>query len=285
MGLSARAMWEVVERVHSAPVYLAPEPRAAAVEAGCKGFWMGYFATRAAPMGPVVPEVAESVFFYFAPRRVRRALPDAWARCTPEALLEARYRGVDAALRRLLGDEVLASAEVAEAADLARGAALAGVAMGKPLYAGWAALDWPEPAHLRLWHASTLLREHRSGAHLVALAAAGLDGCEAVVSHVAVDGAPRDWVQGEAAWAPDEQAAAEARLRARGWLDEQGRATAAGWAGRAEVERLTDALDEAPWAALGEGGSARLAELLRPVVARFEPDDQLDWEHHYGPNR
>lgn len=277
-------MWEVVERVHSAPVYLAPETRQAAARAGAKGFWMGYFATRAAPMGPVGPEVVEAIFFYFAPARVRRAIPDAWHLSSPSALLEARYQGVDAALRRLLGDELVASPQLAEAADLAQEAASRGVAMGKPLYAGWSALPWPEPTHLRLWHAATLLREHRSGAHLVALAASGLDGCEAVVSHVAVDGAPREWIQGESGWSPEEHAAAEQRLQQRGWLDSSGRITAAGRSGRLAVEQLTDELDGAGWATLGAQRCQRLITLLEPVVARFEPDDQLDWQQLYGPN-
>jgi len=280
----ARSMWEVVERVHSAPVYLAPETREAAARAGVKGFWMGYFATRAAPMGSVGPEVVEAIFFYFAPARVRRAIPDAWHLSSPAALLEARYQGVDAALRRLLGEELLATPQLAEAADLAQEAARRGVAMGKPLYAGWSALPWPEPAHLRLWHAATLLREHRSGAHLVALAAAGLDGCESVVSHVAVDGAPREWIQGESGWSPEEQAVAEDRLRQRGWLDGAGRITASGRAGRLAVEQLTDELDGVGWAALGAEGCQRLTTLLEPVIARFEPDDQLDWQQIYGPN-
>ena len=32
---------------------------------------------------------------------------------------------------------------------------------GRPLYAGHAALDWPDAPHLVMWHALSLLREHR----------------------------------------------------------------------------------------------------------------------------
>lgn len=278
----ARQMWDVVERFHGGPVYLEPEPREAAAAAGCKGFWMGYFATRAAPMGPVGPALVESVFFYFAPARVRRAIPDAWRFSSPEAVLEARYRGVDAALRRLVGEASVD--QLAEAAALARRAAEAGQTLGRPLYAGWAALAWPEQPHLQLWHACTLLREHRSGGHLAALTLAGLDGCESIVSHVAVDGAPREWIQGEAGWTPEEQAAAEARLRARGLVDHHGRATDAGRELRAAVEARTDEADLHTWSALGVDGCARLAELMAPLNACFRPDDQLDWESIYGPN-
>jgi hypothetical protein len=278
----ARHMWELVERYHAA-FYLAPEPRDTAKEAGLKGFWMTYFASRAAPMGPVQPEVVDATFFYFSPSRVRRALPDAWRFATPEAVLAARYEGVDRVLRRLYGDAVTSPA-LAEAAALAREAVSAGSTVGRPLFASWAGLAWPEPAHLALWHAATVLREHRSGGHAMALACAGLDGCESVVSHVAVDGAPRDWITGEAGWTPQEAAAAADRLRQRGWVDPTGRATERGRAGRLEVERLTDELDAGPWAHLGASGIARLEQLLEPIVAALPPDDQLDWESHYGPN-
>ncbi|MGF1595480.1 MAG: hypothetical protein ACFCVK_00875 [Acidimicrobiales bacterium] len=281
---STRRLWEAVERFHSGPVYLEPECREAAAEAGARGFWMGYFATRAAPLGAVGPAAVGAIFFYFAPARVARALPDAWDFTTPQALIDARYRGVETALRRLLGDRFDDGA-TAEAAALARRAAIAGSTVARPLYAGWSAMPWPQEPAVALWHAATLLREHRSGGHAVALAAAGLDGCESVVSHVAVDEAPHEWIEGEAGWTADEAAAARHRLRDRGWLDGTGRATAAGRAGRAEVEGLTDRLDAAPWLALTGAERERLLELLGPLDACFRPDDQLDWQELYGPNR
>jgi hypothetical protein len=278
----ARQMWELAERLH-ASFYLAPEPRETAAEAGLKGFWMTYFASRAAPMGAVRPEVVTSTFFYFAPRRVERAIPDAWALCPPERVLEARYRGVDRVLRRLYGDAV-GDPRFAAAAALTRRALEGGSTLGRPLFASWAALPWPDEPHLALWHGCTLLREHRSGAHVVALATAGLDGCESVVSHVAADQAPHEWIEGEAGWTADEAAAARDRLAARGWLDDAGAITAAGAAGRAEVEALTDRLDDGPWVRLGEDARAELVGLLEGLVAVLPPDDQLDWREVYGPN-
>lgn len=276
-------MWELTERLHAC-FYLAPEPREAATEAGLRGFWMTYFASRAAPMGPVGPETVIATFFYFSPARVRRAIPDAWSLATPEAILAARYRGVDAVLRRLLGDEIAADPAVAEAAELLREAVAGCSPMGRPLFAGWAGLAWPDEPHLALWHGCTVLREFRSGGHLVALTAAELDGCETVVSHVAVDEAPRDWIGGEAGWTNEEAAAARDRLRQRGWLHGDGRATEAGRAGRARIEALTDQLDRAPWTTLGDIRTGRVVDLLAPLVARLPPDDQLDWQAHYGPN-
>ena len=51
---TARSMWTLFEPIH-AVTYFAPEARAALEEAGLRGFWRGYFAGRAAPLGPAGP--------------------------------------------------------------------------------------------------------------------------------------------------------------------------------------------------------------------------------------
>ena len=48
-------------------------------------------------------------------------------------------------------------------------------APGRPLYAGHAALPWPTDELLALWHAASLLREHRGDGHVATLLQAGLD--------------------------------------------------------------------------------------------------------------
>ena len=67
---------------------------------------------------------------------------------------------IDAQGRLFLGEarSVLARAE---AAELAREATTACTPQGRALYAGHAALPWPDAPHLVLWHAITLLREYR----------------------------------------------------------------------------------------------------------------------------
>ena len=275
-------MWECVERYHQL-CYWAPEVREAGAAAGLKGFWMNYFATRVAPLGPVPASVVESLFFYYAPARVRRAIPDAWTFSTPAQVLAARYEGMDAALRRELG-ELTGSDAVHRSAETVRAACEAADPVGRTLFAGWASLDWPDEPHLALWHGCTLLREHRSGCHLIALAAAGLDGCESVVSQVAVDEAPREWIQEEAGWSEAEAAAAYERLRSCGWVDADGQATDAGLAGRAEVEAVTDRLDGAHWSAVGDDAADALLADMAPINAALPKDDQLDWRDLYPPN-
>ena len=259
----ARRMWHVLEPYH-AMIYFAPEARAAYASAGLKGYWMGYFASRAAALGPASADVVAAVFYNFHPRMVARAIPDAWHFSSPEAVLDARYASADSALRRLLG-AVVSSAEVAEAAALAR-TALAGCEVaGRPLFAAHLARPWPEVPHQALWHAATLLREYRGDGHVAALLAEGLDGCEAHVSLVGTGAVPREAIQPHRGWSDEEWEAAAARLRERGWLDAHGVLTERGAAVRASVEQRTNRLAEPAWRQLGSAGCARLHALVWPL--------------------
>jgi len=264
MTSAARRLWPAYETYH-AHIYFVPEAAEAYRALGLKGGWMGYFASRAAALGPASPGLVTAVFFNFHPAMVARALPDAWALASPDDVLDARLRTADAALRRLL-PQYVGSAGEAEAAALAREAAEAPALAGRPLYGALRSLPWPDEPHLGLWHACTLLREHRGDGHVAALTAAGLDGVEAHVTIAAAGNIPRETLQANRKWSDDDWAAAEARLRARGWLDAAGGLTDAGRAGRAEVEARTDALAEEPWRALGAERTERLLALLAPMA-------------------
>jgi len=95
----ARRFFDRFEPVH-AVTYFAPESRAALDGLGYRGFWMGYFAARSAPLGIVPREVVAAIFYNFAPERVAKALPAAWEIAGPEAALRARQDSAVAALRR-----------------------------------------------------------------------------------------------------------------------------------------------------------------------------------------
>jgi len=260
----ARQMWRVLEPYH-AVTYFSEDSRRAFSDVGLRGFWMGYFAGRAAPMGAVGPGAVTATFFGFRHSMVARALPDAWTFASVSDVLTARIRGVDRALRGLLGDAVHDPA-LAEAAGLARAAAEAGERAGRPIYAGNADLPWPAEAHLMLWQAATMLREHRGDGHVVALTAAGVDGCESHVSLVAAGALSRQVLQPNRGWTDDEWEAATARLWDRGWLGEDGLVSEDGLAARHEIERHTDELALGPWQALGDARTERLAELVTPAV-------------------
>ena len=262
----ARRLWRAVEPVH-AVTYFAPESQQASTALGTRGFWMSYFALRAAPLGPAPAELVTALFYNFNPGLVRRAIPGVWSLASPERFLAVRLESVDAALHRLLGAEVLESAPVAEAAEIARAAALAAPTAGRALAAANAALEWPDPPHLVLWQAQTVLREHRGDGHVAALLTAGLDPVEALVLFAADRGLDGDWLRVRRGWAEPDWADGTARLAERGLLDAAGQLTADGHAVREAVERRTDALADVPWAAVGDDRAARLVELVAPLVA------------------
>ncbi|MFD7552639.1 hypothetical protein ACFV0R_32205 [Streptomyces sp. NPDC059578] len=258
---AARRCHHVLNPLHSAH-YFAPEASAEMTALGFEGWSATYFALRSAAMGPVGPGPVTAAFYVFSPALVAAHLPGAWRTAAPGAVLAARLRVVDASLRRLLGADALASPEMAEAAGLALRAAEGCAPHGRALYAAHAQLEVPGAAHLALWHASTLLREHRGDGHVAVLLDLGLDPVEAMVSHTATGkGMTPKWATGSRGWRRTNWEAAGERLRARGLLTEDGELTDAGRALRAEVEERTDRLDSAPYEHLGEAGVARLTEL------------------------
>ncbi len=257
-------MWRAVEPVH-AVTYFAPESKAACDALGTKGWWTSYFALRAAPLGAALAELVTALFYNFHPGFVARAVPDVWRVAAPATFLQARLDAVDAALHRLLGADVLASPQVAEAAAIARDAALAAPTAGRALAAANTALSWPDLPHLVLWHAQTVLREHRGDGHVAALLTAGLDPAEALVLFAANGAVGSERLRASRGWSEQEWAAAGNRLAGRG-LYEGGAATAAGRALLVEVEARTDLLADVPWAAVGDAAAERLVELAAPLV-------------------
>ena len=276
-------MWRVTEPFH-AVVYFASETRAAFDAAGLKGYWMGYFASRSAAMGPVPPEVVVATFYNFHPDMVLRAIPDAWTFATPAAVLEARRNGMDVALRRILGG-LVDGEEVLEAAQLARRATIACTLPGRPLFAAHAGLPWPATPHMQLWHACTLLREWRGDGHVTALSVAGLDGCEAHVALSATGAVPRSSLEPFRGWSDQEWAAAVERLQERGWLDRKGRLTKEGGTAHALVEQRTDELAAAPWRSLGDEGCERLRELMTSILGPVLASDVVPYPNPIGVPR
>jgi hypothetical protein len=281
----ARKTWRTLEPIHGM-IYFAPEGREAYTAAGLRGNRMGYFASRAAAMGPVPAEVVIATFFNFEPSLVRQSIPEAWTLATPARVLEARLDAVDRALRRAWGDEVLGSDDLVTAAELARTAALTASEHpeGRPLFAGHAGLPWPDEPHLVLWHAQALLREFRGDGHVAMLVAEGLSGLEALVIHEATGEIPSPVLRTSRAWPDDQWDAAVERLRRRGLVEvgDELALTEAGRINRSSVEDRTDALALAPYVPLGDDGCQRLRELGRPlsravIDAELLNPDPGDW--------
>ncbi|MGQ0803947.1 MAG: SCO6745 family protein [Actinomycetota bacterium] len=283
MTSPARRLWPLAEPYH-ALTYFAPEALQAFEAVGLRGFWRGYFAGRAAPLGPVGPGVVTACFYGFHPDFVGRALPSIWSMASPESALSARLVGVDATLRRVFGAD-LADPAFAPAAELARRALEECGAAGRPLFAANAELEWPAEPHLALWHAATLLREHRGDGHVAALGVAGLDPCEAHVSQIAASGAPPETLQPYRGWSDEDWAAAAERLRTRGWLDRDGHLTADGSSGREQVEHETDRFAAEPLARLGEERTDQLLALLAPLTEQIVQAGDVPYPNPIGVPR
>ena len=270
---TARRLWALGEPYH-ALVYFSSECTAAGEAAGLRGFWQTYFAFRAAPLGAVAPETVTAVFYNFAPAFVARRVPAVWESAPPAAALAARLAGVDAALLRVFGAEWVRTGAAAEAAELAARAAAAVEPAGRPLAAGNAGLPLPSEPHLALWQALTTLREHRGDGHNAALLEREVGGAAAHVLAAAAGRTSREWLMKARGWDDAEWAAAAARLTEREWLAGDG-LTPEGRAMVDLIEADTDRLACGPWRALGDGGCARLAELLIPL--RFAVVEAGNW--------
>ncbi|GAA5148657.1 hypothetical protein GCM10023340_22790 [Nocardioides marinquilinus] len=269
----ARRLHDLVEPIGMV-AYAAEEPNAAMAGIGLtRTYWDGYFAARAAPLGPVPAEVVDALFYSFAPGEVARHVPSVWDVVTPAAARAAHERGCVAGLRAGLGD--LADApSLARAADLLTTAAVSAPLEGRPMHAALRALPVPpsapdgDPLH-RLWHAAVLLREHRGDGHVAALMVCGVGRTESHVLHALSMGlAAHEF--GRIHHLPRAQLDAVVDgLRTRGLVDDAGGFTEAGRTVKQRVETLTDELAVAPYLALDDADRAELEALLAPVAARL----------------
>ena len=262
----ARKTWRSLEAVHGM-IYFTPDAPPAYAAIGISSPRAGYFLSRSAAMGAVSADVVVATFFNFHPGLVRRAMEGGWATASPEAVTSARLAAVDTSLRRAFGAEVVASAELRRAADLARRAALVASEHpeGRPLFAGHASLPWPDEAHLVLWHAQTLLREFRGDGHVAALALAGLSGLDALLSHAGSGDVPAEVLRLTRAWSEDEWAAGLESFAARGFVDGTGTFTDAGRAQRQQIEDATDRAALVAYAALTDEEAGELVALGRTL--------------------
>lgn len=261
-AILARSLWETIEPVH-AIVYFAPGPAEAARRVGLRGFWMNYFASRVAPLGPVPAAAVTAMAYGFAPDMVARAIPDAWKFADPAAVLDARISSAAESLRHHLDRPALAS--LAQLSWLLW-EAIAGCRFdGRPLAAAWSQVPRPDDPVASAWLAATIVREHRGDGHVLAAVCAGLLGLDATVTFVATGAISREIIQPFRGWSDEDWQQSVSRLQARGLLDRDGRLTKAGGALRSDVENLTDRLAAGPVERLGETQVRRAIDLAAPV--------------------
>ena len=283
----ARRLWVSLETLHDV-TYFAEGVRPAGIALGLRGFWMTYFAFRAAPLGPVPAGPVIAAFAGFQPAMVAKALPDAWSRTTPQACLAARATVSTAALR-----DAGADPQACDQAARILGPVAAGAdPTGRPLFAANVAVVPPDDALGRLWQLATTLREHRGDGHIAAMVSEGITGLEAHLLQAAAGRFPQAVIRQVRGWSEEQWAAATDALCTRGLLTTDGATDADGAtgpapgaepataaadgvlgltpAGRAVLDTIEAHTDERAWTggltALGERGVEEVLALLRPSV-------------------
>jgi hypothetical protein len=165
-----------------------------------------------------------------------------------------------------LDDAVVALRRAVDAAD----------PTGRAMHAGLTALAWPGDPLGQMWHACTVLREHRGDGHLAACVAAGIGGLEAnILTELRVGWDPLAYTASRG-WSPEAMDAATTRLTDRGLLTD-GALTSEGRNLRDRVEQTTDRLMQPVIDAIGDelpGLVRQLDAWSQRIVDRgwFPPD-------------
>ena len=242
----ARALASALEPV-AGQVYFSPEchARYAALGFGPSPGTAGdvalpdgaaYFCSRGSVLGQVPGELVAAAFAVFNPAAVVPAVTHGWTLTDAATIGAARTAGATDQLVRILGEAPdgleQATALLARANEPLR-------PEGRPLYAGQVSLGLPGTPIGDAWRLADRLREYRGDAHTAAWTTAGFDATEiGLVTEHYWGLPPRSYVRTRA-WSDADLDAAEARLTARGLLDDGG-LTASGRTLREDVERGTD---------------------------------------------
>jgi hypothetical protein len=258
LSTRARLLGSVIEPVIG-QVYFSPECHQNYVELGFDpsfGDFAGvaapdgpaYFTSRGSVMGQVAPDLVAAAFAVFNPDVVIPAVSLGWSRTDAATICAARDRGALAQLTRLLGP---APDGVDRAATLLRRAVAPLRPEGRPLFAGVHSLGIPDDSLGAVWRCGDMLREYRGDSHTAAWISAGFDATEIGLLSELYWGLRMRSYSRTRAWTEDQFDAANARLEARG-LVENGAFTDAGRAAREAIEVVTDSQMRPAIDALGD---------------------------------
>ncbi len=273
----ARAIWHALEPIH-AVTYFSRECRHGMRDLGLPGFWMGYFASRAAPMGRVSAGTVEAVFYNFAPGMVADNVPAVWEFVSPTEVLTARAEVAGCVLGKL-------SSEAGEVAGRLVGplrrVVEAAPTSGRPLFAANARTEPSSDPVEELWQLTTTLREHRGDGHNIALASAGIDGLSAHVLARARHDLPIEMLRDNRGWTAEEWTAASERLANLGLLSDEG-LTAEGAELKRHIEAHTDELAMPPWRVLLDWELAEVESDLRRLAAPVIYSETIPYPNPMG---
>ena len=218
-----------------------------------------YFTSRGSALGQVPGELVAAAFAVFNPAVVVPCIDFGWSVTDAATIAAARTRGSTAQLRRILGER---PDGVERATELLARSAATLRPEGRPLFAGVLSLGLPGDPLGDLFRTGDLLREYRGDSHTAAWISAGFDATEIGLLTELFWGVPRRSYIRTRAWSDEELDTAEARLRERGFIDDDG-FTEAGRQAREDVERNTDRQMRPAVEALGSDFD-ELVGLLQP---------------------
>jgi hypothetical protein len=290
--VTARQLWVVLESVH-AVTYFAPICRVARREAGLPGFWSGYFAARAAPLGAVDAGPVVAAFFNFHPAMVQRAIPSSWDVVDPGQLVIDRAVAAARALAELCPSDVVTEMVAARPALRSVSACCGGE--GRVMAGANAALGLTLDEKLRqrglrpaerelaeVWQLCTTLREHRGDGHVAALLTHGLSGLEAHLLASATLGVAPDVLRDNRGWTAEQWEESAQELARRGLLATDGGASEAGRAWRQSVEAMTDDLAESAFAEPSDEGVNDLYRALEAGARQVQSSGVLPFPNPMG---
>ncbi len=197
-----------------------------------------------------------------------RHIPKVWSTTTPAAAIAARQEGCVKALRRILGD-LVDTPDFLRTVDLLTKAATSAPLEGRPMYAALRTLPLPEEPAARLFHAASLLREHRGDGHIAALMAEGIGGLEAHVLLALDIGIPAPTF-GRIHHLPNAQLIDLIDgMKDRGLVKDEATFTPAGRQAKDRVEAITDDLALVPYEVLEPGELDELIAALEPLAQKL----------------
>ncbi len=217
---------------------------------------------------------------------VAKAVPACWDVVEPDTLCRVRAIAAAEALSEVCSTH--ARSALIAALPLLRRAAVAADGAGRIL-AGANRTLWPQIAPAlgtggmgEAWQAVTTLREHRGDGHVAALVSQGLRGIEAHLLAAGTKGIPAEVLRDSRGFSTEDWDAAAADLAARGLLQRDGRATAAGRTLHAEVEALTDRLAEPAYAGLSDAALADVQGALLGCAVEVTASGMLRYPNPIG---
>ena len=258
MDQRTRDLRNVCEPI-GANVYFAPEAHSRCTALGLNGA-SGYFCSRGASLGKPSGLVVASAFGVFSPAVVVPAVDAGWAATDPAPLLQARYDGAVASLRRLLGEPD--RAQVARAIELLLRALEDAEHAGHPLYSGLRSLPFPDDPLGQLWRCCDMVREHRGDSHIAIWTRAGVRPIEIQLMSELQMRIPLKTYSSTRGWTVQQMDDALDGMRAKGWVEGDA-FTPEGTAFRDRIEAETDEMEVGIVDALGDA-FAELIGILRP---------------------